>query len=410
MPQTSASYKTNALTWPFLAAFGGCCVLFWWLQSILLHFWLGLNTPIEPKFLWISAGALAAFSIGYILPIPNFSGLATSPAVLDRCENFSFKATIVLAAPAFLVALQYAAYRFTVGDYFEGEGISLLQQAVLYLHLFFGLLYISTLEDPKGHKKRLTLIIFLTIAPRVIVALEWRRFFAAQAVVPIILIALARGWFRISFKRLVQIGLIGLFILFVPALTRGDNVFGQDEEGNPQLVNYFGYMNTLIYFQDNTDLTYQCPPLLVSLTAKIVPYSILGVCTIDLGKDKGFAATLDRLLAKKYSDDIMAGTGGNYLLELYLTGGLGAILLGSAIFGYTCRLFVVCIGYRSLYAAIWAECLSRALFAPRQTIGYVYERIPSEVLAILAVVVLTWAFGVLRCVPLSPTNTDAFAE
>lgn len=404
MSSFSARSAKNPLVWPFLAAFTGCCVLFWWLQSILLHFWLDLDVPIEPRFFWISAGALATFALGYLLPTPSFSRLSSSLPVLDRCERFSYRATIVLAIPAFLIALQYAAYRFTVGDYFEGEGISLLQQALLYVHLFFGLLYVSIVDDPKEHKKQLALIVFLTIAPRLIVALEWRRFFAAQAIVPIILIAIARGWIRFTLKRFLQVALVGLFILFVPALTRGDNVFGQDEEGNPQIVNYFGYMNTLIYFQDNTDLTYQCPPLLVSLTAKTVPYSLLGVCTIDLGKDKAFAATLDRLLAKRYSDDIMAGTGGNYLLELYLSGGLGAILIGSVVFGYTCRLFVVAIGQRSLYACIWAECLSRALFAPRQNLGYVYERIPSELLAVFGVVVLTWAFSVLHHPPLALEN------
>jgi hypothetical protein len=173
-------------------------------------------------------------------------------------------------------------------------------------------------------------------------------------------------------------------------------VFGEDEEGKPQIVNYFGYMNTLVYVQDNTDLSYPCPPLLVSLTAKVVPYPLLGVCTIDLGEHKNLTATTDRLLAKVYTDDLMAGTGGNYLLELYLTGGVTAIIAGSVIFGFTCRRFVELIGHRSLYAGIWAECLSRALFAPRQTLGYVYERIPSEMLATLAVIALAWAFWQLR--------------
>ncbi len=371
-------------------------MLFWWLESILLHFWLGAQVPIEPKFFWISAGALGAFAVGYILPAPRFPEASTSREVLNRCEKFSFVATIVLAIPACFVALQYLAYRLTVESYFGGEGISLWQQAVLYSHLFFGLLYVGAVEEPHKNKQKLALVILLTIAPRLIVAFQWRRFFAAQAIVPIILIALARGWFRLSFKRSFQLLLLGLFILFVPALTRGDNVFGEDEAGDPQVVNYFGYMNTLTYFQDNTDLRYQCPPLLVSLTAKVIPYPLLGICTVDLGENKNMTAALDRLLAKEYTGDIMAGTGGNYLLELYLTGGIAAILIGSVVFGFTCRRFVEMIGHPSLYAGIWAECLSRALFAPRQTVGYVYERIPSLVLATLVVVAISWAVDVLR--------------
>ena len=71
------------------------------------------------------------------------------------------------------------------------------------------------------------------------------------------------------------------------------------------------------------------------------------------------------------------------------------MILGSIIFGLTCRKFVEWIGYRSLYAGIWAECLSRALLAPRGSLGYVYERIPSLVLATLCVEVFVWGAGVL---------------
>jgi hypothetical protein len=81
----------------------------------------------------------------------------------------------------------------------------------------------------------------------------------------------------------------------------------------------------------------------------------------------------------------LTGKGSNYLLELYLTGGIGAIILGSVIFGFTNRCFVQWISQRSLFAGIWAECLSRALFAPRSTLGYVYERIPSLLLATMIV-------------------------
>lgn len=385
MSTSSAKSSTNPLTWPFLAGFAGCCLLFWWLQSILLHFWLGLDMPIEPRFFWISGGALATFALGYILPRPHFSCLSTPPAVLDRCQQFSYKATIILAVPAFLVALQFAAYRFTVTSYLEGQGISLTQQAVLYTHLFFGLLYIGAVDDKALQRRRLALVLFLIVAPRLIVSLRWRRFFLAQAIVPIVCIAVARGWVRLTARHLVQVILIALFILFVPAITRGDRIFGRDRQGNPQIVSYFGYMNSLVYFQDNTDLRFPCPPLLLSLTAKVIPYSRLGVCTVDIGTDKGLTATVDRLLTKKYTNDMMKGTGGNYLLELYLSGGIAAVMLGSALFGFSCRWFVVLLDHRSLYAPIWAECLSRALFAPRGTLGYVYERIPSLVLATLAV-------------------------
>ena len=397
--------RNNPLTWPFLAGFAGCCVLFWWLQSLLLHFWLGADLSLEPKTLWISAGALATFALGYILPAPKFPLLSTSIMTLDRCEDFSYRATLVLAFPAFLVAIRYFAYRLSVADYFEGQGITLPEQAVMYVHLFVGLLYLSAIADPKKDKRKLALVTLLIVAPRLLVALRWRRFYAAQAIVPIILIALARGWVAVSLKRFLQIAVLGLFILFVPALTRGDKVFGEDEYGTPQVVNYFGYMNSLGFFQDNQNLQYNCPPILVSFTEKIIPYSALGICTVDVGKDKGMPAALDVLLTKQESDDYMAGTGGNYILELYLAGGLTAVFVGSVVFGFACRRFVQLTGHRTLYAGIWAESLSRALLAPRGNLGYVFERIPSELIATWLILAVAWAAAVLRQRRISPQAT-----
>jgi len=326
---------------------------------------------------------------------------------MDRCEEFSYKATLILAVPAMLVALRYAAYRSTVGDYFEGQGITLPEQAVMYTFLFFNLLFVSVVGDIKKDRKKLLLVVALAVVPRLLVSFWWRRFFVAQAIIPIVLIAFARGWVTLSLKRLVQIVVLALFILFVPALTRGDNVFGEDEYGTPQVVNYFGYMSTLVFFQENLDLKYSCPPMLVSFTEKIVPYSTLDICTIDVGKDKGVPAALDIILTKQDSDDLMAGTGSNYLLELYLTGGLPLIIIGSTLFGFTCRRFVALVGHRSLYAAIWAESLSRALLAPRGNLGYVFERIPTEILAVWVVVSLSWMLVVLRQSPLQHSSADS---
>ena len=377
--------KSNPLTWPFLAAFAACCILFWWLQSILLHFWIHRPVAIEPKFFWISGGALVMFAAGYLFPQPRLRSPFLSPALLDRCEAVAYGATLLLAIPAFVVALQYTAYRMTVPSYLEGHGISLVQQAILYVYLFFGLFYIGVVDNPRSDLRKLSLIIFLTITPRLIVALLWRRFFVAQAIVPVICIAIARGWIRVTLGRSIQIGAIALLILFVPALTRGDHVFGIDQDGKPQIISYFGYMNTLKYFQENVGLHCTCPPLLLSLTAKLIPYSRLGICTVDVGGDKGLTATVDRLLTKKYTNDMMKGTGGNYLLELYLTGGMIAVMMGSALFGFTCGWFVDLMSQRSIFAGIWAECLTRALFAPRGTLGYVYEKIPGLLIAAIAI-------------------------
>ena len=384
--------RNNPLVWPFALAFVGSCVLFWWLQSILLHWWLAVSVPLEASVIWISVAALATFVIGYLLPTPSFSRFTLPNTVLDRCEQFSYNCVLIFFVPALLVSIQFAAYRATV-HYNEGHGPSLLQQAVLYSYLFFGLLYVGAVNDDRQNNKKLLLVITLTILPRLLISLHWGRFFAAQAIVPILFIAMARRWIIFSSKRLIQLSVLAGFLVFVPALTRGDTIFGQDEHGDPQIVNYFGYMNSLGLFQENMDLSYPCPPLLLSLTVKVVPYSFMGVCTMDVGDQKNLPATMEQLLTHEYTDDIMAGVGSNYMLELYLTGGLITVYIGSVIFGFTCRTFVGLISSRSVYAGIWAECLTRSLFAPRGNLGYVYERIPSLVVATLAVVLLSWSFS-----------------
>jgi hypothetical protein len=140
----------------------------------------------------------------------------------------------------------------------------------------------------------------------------------------------------------------------------------------------------------------ECPPLLVSMTEKVFPYSFFGICTIDVGNVKGTPAVLSSLLTKQDSDNLALGTGSIYLLELYLSGGVAAIVIGSVLFGASCRWFVRNLGGRSLFSGIWAECLVRALFAPRGNLGYVYERIPSLLIATAVVVLLCWGAEILR--------------
>ena len=110
-------------------------------------------------------------------------------------------------------------------------------------------------------------------------------------------------------------------------------------------------------FQNNTDLSLDsgCPPLLISLTAKTIPYGLLGVCVIDFGGLEKSAHHAQRILTNNDtgSSQRWSGTGSNYLLELYVTGGLFAVYFGSLLFGFTCRSFCAWCGKRSLFAGIW---------------------------------------------------------
>lgn len=367
----------------FLWAFFLACLIFWWLPSLLYRFVLGIADPVQDAIILISFFAWFSFFFGFWLNRPQFPKYSKlSIYRLDALEWFSRGATLALTVPSVLLAINFFLYRSGV-DYGGGQGLSGTYQAILYAHLFFGFLYLGVV----GENRKLTtilLIVVILIIPRLIISLNWGRFFLAQAIIPIVFIFMSRGWLKLKFRQVVFFVVLLCFIIFVPAIARGDSVFGPQE-----IYRFFASGSTLKLFQDNLNLnlTQRCSPLFVSLTAKIIPYGQLHVCTIDIWGVRSLPATLDRLLAFQeigYSD-LLVGPGSNYLLELHLTGGFGAIVLGSILFGFSCKWFVYSLAMRSAFVGIWAECLTRALFAPRSNIGYVFERIPSLLAATVIV-------------------------
>ena len=405
---TSAGSPARKTAWLFLVGFACACLLFWWLPSILFRV-LGLDDPVHGWALCVSLLALAFFAAGYALPPLRFKTPFTQQ-LIDTCETIAYQATLWIAFPALFLALQFFLSRFRV-SYGEGENIPFLYQAVFYCHMFFAFLFLGAARTIPQDRRRIILVSVFVIAPRLIVSLCWGRFFLVQAVAPILFIGLARGWITLSAKRFLQLSALAIFIIFVPALTRGDNFLGQDE-----LIAFFQGGSSLSLFQDNRDLNLKgrCPPLAVSMTAKLIPYDLLGICTMEYKGRKSMPATLDRILTENEPSTqyTLTGTGANYLLELYLTGGTGAVFLGSALFGFTNRCCIQWISERSLFAGIWAESLSRALFAPRGTLGYVYERVPSLLLATLITIGLAWALhtvgqGSRRSDEKSPTRSPS---
>ena len=381
--------------WFFLVAFCLACFLFWWLPSILFRLVVHQADAVENEAIVTSVLALCLFTAGYLLPVSGGSRIQFSQTTLDACGDFSFRASVLIFVPALLIAIvlfrSHSGITYGMGDPIPGPF-----QAVLYTHLFLGFMYLGAADPARQGWRRVLTVVILVTLPRLIESLHGGRFFLAQAVVPAILIATARGWIRFSLKRMLQFAALALVIVFVPPLTRGDAVIGQDES-----VQFFAAGSTLLLFQDNQNLNLsgRCPPLLVSLTAKTIPYGLLGMCVIDFGGLKNMPATLNRILTVNDPTTFggtVAGTGSNYMLELDLFGGLSTVYAGSALFGFICRRFVGWIGMRSLFSGIWAECLTRALLAPRGDLGYVFERIPSLMLTTLLVVFVVWAWRLLQ--------------
>ncbi len=381
--------------WFFLGAFISACFLFWWLPSMLFRLIVHQSDAVEDSTIAISAIALILFVAGYLLPMSGHSRSLLSERMLDDCGDFAYKTAVILFIPALIIAVDLLVSHIGA-VYGSSDAIPRPFQAVLYTHLFFGFLYLGAANPAKQGWRRIFTVVVLVTLPRLIESLHGGRFFLAQAVVPAVLIAIARGWIRFSVKRMAQLVALFLVIIFVPPLTRGDDLIGQDES-----IKFFAAGSSLQLFQDNMglDLSGFCPPFLVSLTAKTIPYGLLDTCVIDFAGLKNMPATTGRILTVNDPttfDGTAAGTGSNYLLELYLFGGMGAVYAGSAVFGFSCRRFAGWIGRRSLFSGIWAECLGRALLAPRNDLGYVYERIPSLILATLFVVLIVWSGGLLK--------------
>jgi len=389
--------RNNPARWLFLAGYIAACVLFWWLPGILMRTVLHTEGDISGWSFWVSVSALACFVLGYVTRPPHRPRSPGGQALLPVCREFSYKAMLWIAPVAFLLAGRFALYRSTVA-YGEGHGISLAYQAVLYVELFFGFMFFGSVADWRTDRRRLILTAVVLVLPRVMVSLHWGRYFLAQGVVPLLLIALARGWFRISSTRIVQLFVLVFLIVMVPAITRGDRVFSGGLNEDATIVHFFEQGSTLRFFDQYYEASFKgrCPLLWMSLTDKVIPYRWLNICTVQVGDRKGLPATLDNVLTRQTSNDLLRGSGSNYVLELYLTGGLGAVLIGSVLFGFTCRCFIEWIGYASIYSGIWAECAMRAFMAPRGALGYTYERIPSLLFATAVTSLICWMGLVLR--------------
>jgi hypothetical protein len=393
--RTLAAQERARGNWFFLFTFIFACFLFWWLPSILFRLVVHRSDAVEDQAVAASVLALCLFTAGYLLPVTTVSRFRFSTVTIDACGDFAFKASVLLFVPALIMAIVLLRSRTGI-TYGMGDPIPRPFQAVFYTHLFFGFMYLGAADPVRQGRRRMVAVVLLLTLPRLLESLHGGRFFLSQAVVPAILIATARGWIRFSLKRMLQFAALALVIVFLPPLTRGDDVIGQDET-----VKFFAAGSSLLLFQNNEDLNLsgRCPPLLVSLTAKTIPYGWLGLCVIDFSGLKNMPATLSRILTVNDPasfEGTVSGTGSNYMLELELAGGLPAVYAGSALFGFICRRFVGWIGMRSLFSGIWAECLTRALFAPRGDLGYVFERIPSLVLTTLLVVFAVWAWRLLE--------------
>lgn len=374
----------NGSRFVYMFFFLGSCFVFWWLPSVVYRVLLDYPDPVLDPALTLSFYAVVSFVTGYVLTASyNVAFFRSNTVILERTARVSKWLTVLFGIPSFFLALEFFLYRATV-DYGRGEGIPLLYQAFFYPQMSFFFLYITTTPDKELKPKVFWALVALSIGIRLIVSLKWGRFFVGQIIFAFFIVALARGWLRITPTNMLKLLLAGVFVFAVPAITRGDFDASKKTSNDNPLVEFVAAGSTLKLFQDNTelDLTDWCNPLFVSLSAKTVPFKALDVCTIDIWGEFGLPATLDRILA--YNEigakamDVLNGPGSNYMLELYVSLGREiGVIVGSFFFGMSCAFSYNALQFRTIYGSIWLEILSRAIFAPRSNLGYVFERLPS---------------------------------
>lgn len=403
--QARARSATRAMHAIFVSAFLGSCCWFWWMQSLVYRAVLRIDDPVTDSTLVLSFTSVALFLAGYFLPVRIRLASGFSRSTVNQCEVLSRAMTVWLFPVALLIAVTF--YVTTSGvAYGESGNISFVYQIVFYLHLFVGFMYLGVADADHTTTRQIALASLYVVLPRVIVSMHYGRSFLAEGVVPVIFILIARGFLRPSLKRIGQLIVLALFIVLVPSLTRGDQVFSADDNTAgaqmPQIVRWLVEGSSLQITQDymHLDMSQKCPPLLVSLTDKIIPWVPLHACTVVV-HGTPTAANMDRIVSHEIDgdgsrDDPATGTGTSYLLELYVTGGVAAVVLGSFLFGVLCRAFATAMAGRSLFTCIWAECLVRAVWSPRSMLGYVFEKIPGMVVATIAFVVISFVFTARR--------------
>jgi hypothetical protein len=388
----------------FLASYLCACIIFWWLPSIAYHF-LKIADPIESWTIVLSILGTVAFVAGYLLASPRRRREIGNAEVLNNCEILLFWITLLLSVPAFICAALYSYSRIGA-PYGLGDQIPGLYQLILYFQMFAGLIFLGVTRLDKLDRRRVLLAVAALVLPRFMISLNGARFFVVQAVVPVVFIAVARGWLQLTARRLLQFLALAAVLVFLPAFIRADEGILRGD-----LVAFFANGSSLGLLQDNLDMNLdgRCPPLVVSLTAKVIPYGMIGACTIDVFGATNLPATLGRILTHNYvqSDSSLFGTGSNYLLELYVTGGPAALVIGSLVFGFVISKFVVHLGRRSLYSGIFASCLPRALFAPRGDISYVFEWIPVLMLITVALLAAVKINALFRYSATTSQSTSA---
>lgn len=385
------------------------CLIFWWLPYFIYRF-ANIGHSVSNETLINSVIAFISFIAGYFIAYALFNKVRFRPLFFgDRTLNnlayFTEKALIAIAPVCIVFAISFFLMRLG-HTYGEGPYMPFVFQLFFYMQIFLYYIYATVKSTEEYFSRKFIYITFTFLLTRLIVSLQWGRLFLAYSIVPLFLLLVARGVLQFNLKTVSLLFFAFVFLFFLIPLFRGD-FERRTTEDIIELAYVIAYGGPIGLFDMYKDLSFKdlaryvgieeyCNPLIVSVTAWLIPYKLIGECVLDIWQAEDRPATLDRIFAfielgPKRAFETLYGPGSVYILELYFSFGESLIMvyLGSFVMGSIAGISFTRIRNKSIFGVAYLEILFKILFMPRSNVGQVFEKaIPFAIAVMILALIL----------------------
>lgn len=401
----------------FLFLFLLSCIIFWWMPYFInIH--VGIGREISQYTFLVSLFNFLFFSIGYITLYFSLKNIRFRPLFfrdysLRKLSEFTENLLVLITPICLIFAIIFFFMRLGY-KYGEGPYMPFIFQVFFYLQIFLYFVYATTIDITNYKQKKFILLTIFFVLTRLIVSLQWGRLFLAYSIVPLFILLLARGIIRLTFKNIVVALGLFLVLLFAIPFFRGDFSKIQGNSIFVEIAYSLAFGGPISLFDEYKYFSYEeiakavgidpgCNPLLISLTAWLIPYKYLGICTMDIWQAEGRPATLDRIFAMlelgpKTAYETLYGPSSVYFIELYFAFGenLFIVYLMSALLGGLSAFAYTRLRYKTLFGVAYLEILLKVLFAPRSNFGQIFEKAIPFAFGVIIILLLISLINFLR--------------
>jgi hypothetical protein len=265
-------------------------------------------------------------------------------------------------------------------------GPTVYEKSALY-GAVIGIQFINSSAFPITRKTlRLFALVFI---PRLILGI-----FTMRSLFAFFVVAQLNIWYVIGFIRKNTIRKILLLLIFLsPGLIGGTSIIRTYAVVDFSSLNLFSQLNPLfiLYFAsesinitqlalDNLQYMHNIFYSLSTIISIYLPFLANSDYYLESETGQGILLNrLDRSLTIALLRDRgieYAGTGGNYLADLFLDGGFWAVGLGSCFIGFITALFVVKMKESRLFLFLGLYFSQKLLYSPRGTFTEIFDMLP----------------------------------